>query len=152
MKTPSYNWRWAIWADTAGPARRMLERFAGVDSAETASFVAGVAACGPGGVADPSTLVKLAERAVTLQPTERTYYFRLAFAHYRTGQYEAAAQRLNDGIRHSKGGTVADWFLLAMAHHRSGRPEEARSWLEKAIQRNDENARTAKRPWNSILD
>jgi tetratricopeptide (TPR) repeat protein len=81
----------------------------------------------------------LAKRAVELTPTEGNYWNTLGAAHYRAGDWKAAAQTLKKSMELRKGGGCVDWFFLAMAHWQLGEKEQARQWYDKAVQWMDKN-------------
>jgi tetratricopeptide (TPR) repeat protein len=59
------------------------------------------------------------------------YLNTLGTALYRTGRFEDAIHRLEEGIQLRGGSELPqDWVFLAMAHHRLGHRDLARRYLE----------------------
>jgi tetratricopeptide (TPR) repeat protein len=86
-------------------------------------------------VADPTAAVRLAEEAVTKQPTWANLNT-LGAILYRAGRFDKSMARLKEAIQKTpdKRGSWADWLFLAMAHHRLGQAKEAKECLAKAHQ------------------
>jgi tetratricopeptide (TPR) repeat protein len=82
---------------------------------------------------DPARAVTLAKQAVALAPASGACWNTLGVAHYRAGDWSAAAKALNESMRLRSGGDPYDWLFLAMAHHRLGDATEARRWLDRSI-------------------
>jgi serine/threonine protein kinase/tetratricopeptide (TPR) repeat protein/WD40 repeat protein len=82
---------------------------------------------------DPGEAVRQAKRAVELAPKAGGYWMALGMAHYRAGDWEAAAAALEKSAQLRKGGNAFDWFFLAMARWRLGQKEEARKWYARAV-------------------
>jgi tetratricopeptide (TPR) repeat protein len=76
----------------------------------------------------------LAQQAAQAAPQVGQIQNTLGVAHYRAGDYPAAAAALTRSVRSSAGGTCEDWFFLAMTHWQLGNLETARRWYIKAIQ------------------
>jgi tetratricopeptide (TPR) repeat protein len=98
----------------------------------------------------------MAEMAFPSHPRTDDYAMTLAAALYRANRFGEAIQRLNEvnaGLPQAATKTTAyspayTWFFLAMAHHRLGHREEARRWLDKAIQRTEQETRNESLHWN----
>jgi tetratricopeptide (TPR) repeat protein len=84
---------------------------------------------------DAPQAVKLAKRAVELGPDVGHYWCTLGVAHYRAGDWRAAATAL-EKARMLNGATFLsfDAFFLAMSHWRLGNQEAARRWYDQAIE------------------
>jgi uncharacterized protein HemY len=82
---------------------------------------------------DPARAVALAKQAVALAPASGACRNTLGVAHYRAGDWSAAANALNESMRLRSGGDPYDWLFLAMAHQRLGDAAEARRWLDRSI-------------------
>jgi non-specific serine/threonine protein kinase/serine/threonine-protein kinase len=112
-----------------------------------------VSCLGADAVEDPSLLVKLAAEFAA-NNSLRTPYIDLAVlgtAHYRAGQYEQAAQCLEEAVAQfpsdappSHGPDLVRQLLLAMTKWQLGEPDEARRMLREIQPRIDERFRS---PW-----
>jgi Flp pilus assembly protein TadD/serine/threonine protein kinase len=90
-------------------------------------------------VRDPQRAVALAKKAIKLSPSSRNYWNTLGAAHYRGGDWKAAALALKKSMELRNGGNSEDWFFLAMAHWKLGEKDLARQWYDKAVQWMDKN-------------
>jgi WD40 repeat protein/serine/threonine protein kinase/tetratricopeptide (TPR) repeat protein len=89
----------------------------------------------PDAVADPTLPVQLAKEALLARPGDYASLNTLGAALYRSGEYSAAIEQLNEARKKSgKGGSAFDWLFLAMAHQRTGQTAQARQSLDKAVQ------------------
>ncbi len=75
--------------------------------------------------------VRLAQKAVELEPENGHFHNTLGIAQYRAGQYEKALATLTKGNK-IKGEFPDDLAFLAMTHHQLGQIEEARAALTGA--------------------
>ena len=75
--------------------------------------------------------VRLAQKAVELEPENGHFHNTLGIAQYRAGQYEKALATLTKGNK-IKGEFPDDLAFLAMTHHQLGQIEEARAALARA--------------------
>ncbi len=82
---------------------------------------------------DPARAVELAEQAVAMGPAVGAYRNTLGVAHYRAGEWSAAADALEESMRLRSGGDPYDWLFLAMARRRLGDAAEARRWLDRSL-------------------
>ena len=82
---------------------------------------------------DPPEAVRLARRAVELDPNLREGWNTLGEAHYRVGDWKAAIKALGKSMELREGGDSNDWFFLAMAKWRLDEKDEARKWYDKAV-------------------
>jgi tetratricopeptide (TPR) repeat protein len=112
-----------------------------------------VSCFGPNGVEDPNLLVKLAQEFAANNSLGTPYIDRavLGTAHYRAGQYEQAAQCLNEAIAKfpsdappSHGPDLVRQLLLAMTKWQLGEQDEARRMLREFKPRLDESLQS---PW-----
>jgi uncharacterized protein (TIGR03067 family) len=78
----------------------------------------------------PAEMVRLAQRVVKSVRTPWLLHA-LGLAHYRSGQFELAIQRLHEVQWRAR---PTSWLILAMAHHRLGHASEAYRWLDWACQ------------------
>jgi WD40 repeat protein/tetratricopeptide (TPR) repeat protein/tRNA A-37 threonylcarbamoyl transferase component Bud32 len=101
---------------------------------EFANSVAWVCVLGPGEVADPQALVRLAEGALKMSNdrSKDAVMNTLGAAHFRAGDPEKTIRLIEESIALRGGaGSPADWAFLAMAHADLGEREKARSWSAK---------------------
>jgi tetratricopeptide (TPR) repeat protein len=91
------------------------------------------------GLRDAALAVRLAKKAVTVQPESAHCWNTLGVAHYRNGDDKAAVADLKTAMSLRAGGDSFDWFFLAMAHWRLGNRDEARMWFKRAVQWMDQN-------------
>ena len=82
---------------------------------------------------DTKQAVELARRAVNVSPKDGTCWITLGAAHYRTGDWKAAVEALNESMKQRNGGDSLDWFFLAMAHWQLGDKVQARKWYGQAV-------------------
>ena len=90
--------------------------------------------------------LEIALRAVELLPKQRMNWQRLAWAHYRAGDWKAALAALEKIKEMGSAGDSSEWFLAAMAHWQLGDKDEARKWYDQAVAWMDMN-----RPTNEEL-
>jgi WD40 repeat protein/serine/threonine protein kinase len=112
----------------------LLARYGTVTNPDTANTVAWSCVLGPDVVADPETLVRLAEAALTAFPTAQKPIVMntLGAALYRAGRFEESIHWLEEGIRKRGGESLPqDWAFLALAHHRLDHRAEALRWLDR---------------------
>jgi serine/threonine protein kinase len=79
---------------------------------------------------DPPRAVTLAQRV--LPPSAGHYWRYLALAQYRSDQWQAAADSIQQAMDLRQGGDAFDWLLLAMTHWQLGQEERALRWYTKA--------------------
>ena len=112
---------------------QMLERFDKTEDRSTSTIVLNACTLAPGAVADLARAVRLAEKAVALDPKDSGSHEVLGRTLYRAGRTEEAVKRLGEAVAiGDKTGNVWHWLFLAMAHHDLGHADEARAWLGKA--------------------
>jgi tetratricopeptide (TPR) repeat protein len=117
---------------------------------DTPLEAAAIRACvlGPGGVADPTGMVREAEAAAKGNPEDGHLVFALVLARCRAGQWQEA---LAGAPKSPDGGTAEAWRwwpVLALAHHHLGHADEARHWLDRAAEKNEPLTRRAGVPWH----
>ncbi len=76
--------------------------------------------------------VKLAQKAVSLEPSHAGYWNTLGVARYRAGDWKGAATALGESMRLQDGGNGHDFIFMAMIHSRLNEPAEARAWYARA--------------------
>jgi tetratricopeptide (TPR) repeat protein len=91
---------------------------------------------------DPDRAVKLARKAVEMDPETGAWWNTLAIAQYRSGEWNAAIETLNKSQKMRGGGDAYDWFFLAMAHAQLGHKQESREWYDKAVEWMEESRPT----------
>jgi tetratricopeptide (TPR) repeat protein len=89
---------------------------------------------------DPKTALALARQVVKLSPKNADYWSTLGAAHYRVGEWKAAALALERAMELRKGGGSFDWFFLGMARWQLGEKDEARRWYDRAAAWADKHA------------
>ena len=82
---------------------------------------------------DPSRAVKLAQEATSLAPANGAYWNTLGVAHYRAGDWKAAAAALEQSTRLRSGGDAYDWLFLSMARWRLGDSASAQTWYDRSV-------------------
>jgi WD40 repeat protein/serine/threonine protein kinase len=88
----------------------------------------------------PAQAVALAKKAVDAAPQKGTSLEALGIAHYRAGEFGAAAAALEKALPQLGGGDGLTWFVLAMACGQKGDSESARRWYDRGRQWLAENA------------
>jgi tetratricopeptide (TPR) repeat protein len=119
-----------------GAARRRL-------AARLKHFAWLAAHCPDDRVRDTRAAVKHARRAAELQPDVADYWYTLATAQYRNGDWRESLESLGK-VRSQQGEWAAeDWFLAAMARHQLRQKDEARAALRKGVEWMEEQQRKA---------
>ena len=129
------------------------EKLAGVDLAVWTCVLAAEA------VGDDSSLSKLAEKLAVASPKDHAALRNLGAALYRSGQYEAAVQRLTEADRvRPKDYPPYDLLFLSMSQQRLGKIEEAvqalakaDEWIKQASPEKAQEASGPRLPWNQRL-
>jgi serine/threonine protein kinase/regulator of sirC expression with transglutaminase-like and TPR domain len=126
----------------------MLERFGQTQNPIFAHQIALSCLLTPRTAGDQKLPVQLAELGAARAPEEIWCPITRGAALYRAGQFEAAATQLRLVLKTwpenpyarpgADGGPLLTWLFLAMAQHRLGHAEDARLWLNKAVQRMDQ--------------
>jgi serine/threonine protein kinase/tetratricopeptide (TPR) repeat protein len=83
---------------------------------------------------DPGQAVALAEKAVTQQPKESSYWNTLGVARYRKGDWKGAITALEKASELNGGRDPNDAFFLAMAHWQLQDRKQARHYFDLAVQ------------------
>jgi serine/threonine protein kinase/Tfp pilus assembly protein PilF len=81
----------------------------------------------------PAEAVALAQQALERVPQEGGYWNTLGVAHYRNGNYAAAARALDKSIALRRYPGPEDWFFLAMACWQRGQRRQAQAWYERSV-------------------
>jgi serine/threonine protein kinase/WD40 repeat protein len=76
--------------------------------------------------------LRLARKAVELEPENFFYQNTLGVALYRLGQHEQAVACLEKNVPHSQQYVAFDLYFLAMSHHHLGQPARAREYFDRA--------------------
>jgi serine/threonine protein kinase/WD40 repeat protein/Tfp pilus assembly protein PilF len=103
------------------------------DNAVAANSLAWVYVKGPVALRAPAKALRLAQRAVRLDPRRRALQNNLGVAHYRLGQWDGAVAALERAIEvnHDEG-TAYEWFFLAISYHQLGQSDRARACYTQA--------------------
>ena len=110
----------------------LLDQFGRTDDPRVANMLAWVCVVGPSAASEAARPLRLAEKAAASQPGNPNFLDVLAAALYRTGQFAAAAQRLNEAMAaRGEETTEREWLFRAMSEYRLGHPDEARRWLAR---------------------
>jgi serine/threonine protein kinase/predicted Zn-dependent protease len=112
--------------------RAMRERFAGTLNDRFVEEIVRSSVLVSDPAADLHQLVELSQKAIPGRPCSMLYV--LGAAHYRTGQYDDAVQRLQEALLAQLQWPIRllSYPVLAMAHHRLGHETEARQALDEA--------------------
>src|SRR5581483_7645516 len=106
------------------PARQLLARSrraleANPDNAAACNDMAWIFAAGPTDVRNPTEALRLAQKAVGLDPTKHDYLHTLSVAYYRLGRWREALATLEDAVKANGGSTTAyDLYFLAMCYQK----------------------------------
>jgi tetratricopeptide (TPR) repeat protein len=84
---------------------------------------------------DAARAVRVGKELVEMTPRIGDSWSVLGVAHYRAGDWKAAALALEKGTKLKNGGDSWDWIFLAMVHRQLGHAEEARRCYERAVKR-----------------
>jgi WD40 repeat protein/tetratricopeptide (TPR) repeat protein/serine/threonine protein kinase len=91
-----------------------------------------LAACPAPEFRDPGEALRLAKRAAELAPEDGDCRAALGAAHYRAGDWKAAAEALEQSTELNADGNAAVFFFLAMARGRLGNEDRAGLWYAAA--------------------
>jgi serine/threonine-protein kinase len=83
---------------------------------------------------DPARAVRLAKKAVKVQPESANNRNTLGVAYFRNGDDKSAVTELEAAVRLGAGGNNIDWLFLAMAYWRLGDHDQAQKWFDRAAQ------------------
>src|SRR5262249_50560303 len=81
---------------------------------------------------DPARALRLAERAVELDPKEAGYWNTLGVARLRNNRSDAA-EAFERSLEQKSSNPALDWFPLAVLHARRGDAAEARRLYDQAV-------------------
>jgi tetratricopeptide (TPR) repeat protein len=135
----------------------LLERFGRTRDPEEAQWVAWTLSLGTDTVKDWAQPVRLAEAALQKDPKSDLYATTLGAVLYRAGRFREAVERLEGVGKPGRSNTertslAYSRFLSAMAHHRLGHVKESRQWLDRAVQRAEQETSGPNAvPWNRGL-
>jgi serine/threonine protein kinase len=82
---------------------------------------------------DASLAIRLARQAVDWAPEQAAFWNTLGVAHYRAGDWSAAAVALQRSMELSHGGNAIDWFFMACIKSRQGKTREAIALYDQAV-------------------
>ena len=114
----------------------LLKRFGNATDPAQAHSVAWSCVVVPDAVADREAPLRLAEDALARwsEGEKSDVLDTLGATLYRSGRFEEAIRRLNEGSQARGGeGVPKEFAFLVMAHHRLGHQGDAKHWLEKLI-------------------
>jgi WD40 repeat protein/tetratricopeptide (TPR) repeat protein len=123
----------------------ILKRFGQTTNAGTANNAAWAIVLKPEKGDNLSVAIALAERAVTLNPTNYNYLNTLGAAYYRVGNYDKAILRLKEASEKyvdsekkqlrpvDENGRADDLFLLAMAYAKKNEMDKAKQALDHGV-------------------
>ncbi len=117
----------------------MQQRFATTEHSNSQHFVGWTACLVPDALEDYSTVLALAEKAVTTDPENDQYQKTLAATRFRAGEHDAArelllkiAQRDENPDAKANSSPAYGWYFLAMTQQALGNTEDAETYLAKA--------------------
>jgi len=136
----------------------MLERFGETEKPAEAHWVSWTCVLAPHAVEDFGQPVRLAERAVDSDPNNDQNVNALGAILYRAGRFDEAVRhlgKLTDAREQGKElptstSPAYTWFFLAMAQYKLGNSDEAKSWLDKALERAEQEMQSEP-AWNRRL-
>jgi tetratricopeptide (TPR) repeat protein len=82
---------------------------------------------------DPPEALRLARRAVEVEPQQGNFWNTLGVAFYRAGELDHAKQALEKSLELRNAGDSFDWFFLALVDAKRGKIDQAREWYDKAV-------------------
>jgi tetratricopeptide (TPR) repeat protein len=82
---------------------------------------------------DPQQSIRLAKKAVELEPQAARHWRTLGAAQYHSGNWIEAVAALEKSIELTGDATSYQSFYLAMAHEQLANKQQAREWYERAI-------------------
>ena len=84
---------------------------------------------------DLALAVRMAEWAVEREPANGAFRQTLGLCRYRIGDWASAVVDLEESMKLSQGGEVADWLLMALTRAHRGETRDARMWHRRALGR-----------------
>jgi tetratricopeptide (TPR) repeat protein len=82
---------------------------------------------------DPPEALRLARRAVEVEPQQGNFWNTLGVAFYRAGAVDDAKKALEKSLELRNAGDSFDWFFLALVDLKRGKADQAREWYDKAV-------------------
>jgi hypothetical protein len=82
---------------------------------------------------DPPEALRLAQRAVEVEPQQGNFWNTLGVAFYRAGELDEAKKALEKSLELRNAGDSFDWFFLALVDVKRGKKDQAREWYDKAV-------------------
>jgi tetratricopeptide (TPR) repeat protein len=83
---------------------------------------------------EPALAVELAQQVVRQAPREAVYWKTLGVAYYRSGEWEAALQALEEAEKVAPGRYFgSNAYFQAMCHHQLGDPAKAKDYYDRAV-------------------
>ena len=92
-----------------------------------------LATCPKTELRDPSESLRLARRAVEVEPQQGNFWNTLGVAFYRAGELDDAKKSLEKSLELRNAGDSFDWFFLALVDQKKGNKDQAREWFDKAV-------------------
>jgi tetratricopeptide (TPR) repeat protein len=86
----------------------------------------------PSGAGVPEAMLRLARKAVEIEPYYFMYQNTLGVVLYRLGRYEEAIRCLEPNLQKSRQYVAFDLYFLSMSHARQGQPALARTYFDRA--------------------
>src|SRR5262249_44019536 len=80
----------------------------------------------------PDAILRLAEKAIALEPENVFYQNTYGITLYRLGRHEDAVRCLEKNVAHSQQYAAFDLYFLAMSYERLGQPAKARACFDRA--------------------
>jgi hypothetical protein len=84
---------------------------------------------------DLALAVRMAEWDVEREPASGAFRQTLGLCRYRIGDCASAVADLEESMKLSQGGEVADWLLMALTRAHRGETRDARMWQRRALGR-----------------
>jgi tetratricopeptide (TPR) repeat protein len=82
---------------------------------------------------DPPEALRLARRAVKVEPQQGNFWNTLGVAFYRAGELGEAKMALEKSLELRNAADSFDWFFLALVDLKRGKDVQARAWYDKAV-------------------
>jgi WD40 repeat protein/serine/threonine protein kinase len=120
-------------------ARQAIERYrravaANPNDPKACNNLAWAYATAPEALRDVKEALRLAQKAVQLEPKNPVYQNTLGLASYRAGEYRQAADTLRANLKGQEDRYLAfDLYILAMSYHKLGEAERAREYFDWAV-------------------
>jgi serine/threonine protein kinase/Flp pilus assembly protein TadD len=98
-----------------------------------------LASCPDPNFRDPVRAIKLAEKALEVEPGRPNFWNTLGVARYRAGDWKASIEALRKSMQIRNGGDASQCYYLAMAYYQLSSKNEARDWYDRAVQWHEKN-------------